>query len=140
MQTKKLEIFFKNLFLDHSGRISKVELKRVLHTLNIKANEKELQQLMTLMDTDNSGEIDYNEFKNVMADSFFKKYSRQELLQAFKRLDTDGNGYITTNELNDVLLRMRRHLSRQEIEAMIKSLDTDRDGKLSFDEFSRLFD
>jgi calmodulin len=128
------------LFLDHSGRISRTELKRVLHALNIKATDKELQHLMTLMDTDNSGDIDYNEFKKVMADSFFRKHSRQELLSAFKRFDTDGNGYITSEELNHILSRMGRHLSRHEIDAIIKSLDTSGDGKLSFDEFCRLYD
>ncbi len=111
-----------------------------MHTLNIKAGEKELQHLMTLMDADHSGDIDYDEFKKVMAESFFKKYSRQELLGAFKKFDTDGNGYITTKELNDIVSRMGRHLNRHEVEGMIKSLDTNGDGKLSFDEFCRLFD
>jgi Ca2+-binding EF-hand superfamily protein len=92
------------------------------------------------MDTDNSGEIDYDEFKQVMGGSFFKKHSKQELLGAFKKFDADGNGFITTKELNDILNRMGRHLSRNEIEAMIKSLDTSGDGKLSFDEFCQLFD
>jgi len=92
------------------------------------------------MDTDNSGEIDYNEFKKVMGDSFFKKYSKQELLGAFKKFDTDGNGFITSRELHEILSRMGRHLSRSEVEAMIKALDTSGDGKLSFDEFCRLFD
>lgn len=95
---------------------------------------------MAQMDTDNSGEIDYNEFKNVMAGSFFKKYSKPELMGAFKKFDADGNGFITTKELSDILSRMGRHLSRNEVEAMIKSLDTSGDGKISFDEFCRLFD
>lgn len=95
---------------------------------------------MTLMDTDNSGEIDYNEFKRTMGDLYFKKHSRQDLLTAFKKFDADGNGYITTNELSDILSRMGRHLSRKEVEAIIKSIDTSGDGKLSFDEFCRLFD
>ncbi len=95
---------------------------------------------MRQMDTDNSGEIDYEEFKNVMGGSFFKKYSRQELQAAFKKFDEDGNGYITSNELNDILSRMGRHLSRNEIDAMVKSLDSSGDGRISFDEFSKLFD
>jgi calmodulin len=108
--------------------------------LNIKANDHEVQQLLTQMDSDHSGEIDFNEFKNVMAASFFKKYSSAELHAAFKKFDTDGNGYITTNELDHILSRMGRHLSRREIDAMIESLDSSGDGKISFDEFSKLFD
>jgi calmodulin len=128
------------LYLDRSGRISKGELKRVLYALNIKASDREVQQLMTQMDTDNSGEIDYNEFKTVMAGSFFKKYSKQELMGAFRKFDVDGNGYITSKELSDILSRMGRHLNRHEVDMMIKTLDTSGDGQLSFNEFCKLFD
>ena len=117
-----------------------MELKRVLTALNIKTTEKELQQLMSVMDTDHSGDIDYSEFKRVMADSFFKKHTRQELSSAFKKFDTDGNGYISTKELNEIIARMGRHLNRHEVEAMVKTLDTDGDGQISFDEFCKLFD
>jgi calmodulin len=128
------------LFLDHSGKISKLELKKVLHALHIKANDNELQQLLNQMDSDHSGEIDFNEFKTVMGGSFFKKHSKQELQAAFKKFDEDGNGYITANELNHILSRMGRHLSRQDIDAMVKSLDSSGSGKISFDDFSKLFD
>ena len=63
------------------------------------------------------GEIDYSEFKKVMAGSFFKKYSRQELQSAFRKFDADGNGYITTAELSHILSRMGRHLSRADVDA-----------------------
>jgi Ca2+-binding EF-hand superfamily protein len=108
--------------------------------LNIKASDNEVQQLLKQMDTDNSGEIDYDEFKKVMGASFFKKHSKSELHAAFKKFDSDGNGYITTNELHDILARMGRHLSRDDIDAMIKSLDVSGDGKISFDEFGKLFE
>lgn len=127
-------------FLDHSGKISRAELKRVLKALNIKSSDSDLQQLMTLMDRDNSGDIDFNEFKHVMAESFFKKYSRQELYAAFKKFDADNNGYITTKELSDILSRMGRQLDRNEVNAIIRTLDTSGDGRLSFDEFCKLFD
>ena len=129
-----------SLLTDRSGRISKTELQRVLRALNIKANESELQQLMTQMDSDNSGEIDFQEFKRVMAGSFFKKHSKQELHAAFKKFDADGNNFITSAELNYILTRMGRQLSRTDIDAMVQSLDSSGDGKISFEEFCKLFD
>ncbi|CAF1538991.1 unnamed protein product [Adineta ricciae] len=125
---------------DHSGRISRMELKRVLQALNIKVSDNELQQLMIQMDSDNSGEIDYNEFKKVISASFFRKYSKQELQAAFKKFDTDNSGYITAHELSHILSRMGRHISQNEVEAMVKSLDASGDGKISFEEFCKLFD
>lgn len=126
--------------LDHSGRVSRIELKKVLQALKINATDAEVQQLLTQMDSDNSGEIDFNEFKKVMGASFFKRYSQQELQSAFKKFDADNSGYITSHELSYILSRMGRHLSRNEIDAMVKSLDSSGDGKISFDEFCKLFD
>ena len=92
------------------------------------------------MDTDGSGDIDFQEFKRVMGDVFFRKHSRKELEAAFKKFDTDGSGYISTKELQDVMSRMGRHISRQEVEAMLRKIDENGDGKVSFDEFCKLMD
>lgn len=108
--------------------------------MNIKASEQELNKLIASMDTDNTGEIDFQEFKRVMADVFFRKHSRHELQAAFKRFDTDGNGYIGTRELQDVMIRMGRNITRQEVDAMVRTIDENGDGKISFDEFCTLFD
>jgi Ca2+-binding EF-hand superfamily protein len=139
-QRKHASIMNDCFLLDRSGKISRAELKRVLNALNIKASERELQDLMKQMDTDNSGEIDFNEFKIVMGATFFKKHTRSELLGAFKKFDTDNNGYITVDELNEILARLGQPVSRTAVESMIKSLDKTGDGRLSFEEFCTLFD
>lgn len=108
--------------------------------LNIKATDREVQVLMKQMDTDNSGDIDYREFRNAMAPAFCKKYSRQDLLNAFKRFDINGDGYISTSELDTILTGMGRQISRRQLQTLVATYDRNGDGKLSFDEFSRLFD
>ncbi|UJR09634.1 hypothetical protein I4U23_013867 [Adineta vaga] len=139
-QERELHEAFDLFDSDHSGKISSIELRKVLQALNIKASDTELKQLMDQMDSDRSGEIDFNEFKKVMSASFFKKPSKQELQTAFKKFDADNSGHITTHELSHILSRMGRHISRNEVEAMIKSLDSSGDGKISFEEFCKLFD
>ncbi|CAF3401091.1 unnamed protein product [Rotaria socialis] len=130
-----------NLFdRDHSGKITKSELRKLLRALNVKATDSEVQRLLHRMDTDNSGDIDFNEFKNAMARPFFKKYSRTEAMDAFKKFDVDGNGFISSKELENIMSRMGKHLSQKELQATISSLDLNKDGKISFDEFCALFD
>ncbi|CAF3486822.1 unnamed protein product [Rotaria socialis] len=90
-------------YADHSGRISKSELKHVITALNIKVNDHELEKLLFQMDTDHSGEVDFDEFKTIMGTFYFKKYSKQELHAASKKFDEDGCEYITANELNHLL-------------------------------------
>ena len=43
---------------------------------------------MNAMDKDGSGEIDFDEFAEVMAEQFYKKPTRRELEAAFKYFDT----------------------------------------------------
>ncbi|CAF1554068.1 unnamed protein product [Rotaria magnacalcarata] len=139
-QERELRDAFNLFDRDHSGKITKSELRRMLGALNVKATDNEVQKLLRRMDTDNSGEIDFNEFKNAMAKSFFKKYSRKELTDAFKKFDIDGNGFISSKELENIMSRMGKHLSQKELQATISSLDLNKDGKISFDEFCTLFD
>ncbi|CAF2385453.1 unnamed protein product [Rotaria sp. Silwood2] len=139
-QERELRDAFDLFDKDHSGRISSSELEGVLKALNIKASRKEAETLLKQMDRNNSGDIDFEEFKNCMARSFFKKYSRHELLDAFKKFDRDGSGYITPDELQQVFSRMGKQLSKTELQSMLGSLDTSNDGQLSFDEFCKLFE
>ena len=74
-----------------------------------------------------------------MAETLFKKYSRDELQVAFRQFDQDGSGYIQASELESIMHKMGRRVSKAEIDALVKSLDTSGDGKISFDEFVQLF-
>jgi calmodulin len=139
-QNNSYFIYFPYYILDGSGNISRPELKKVLQALHIHASENELTHLLSAMDTDHSGEINFDEFKKVMAASFFKKHAEQELHAAFNKFDEDGNGFITASELNHIMSRMGRHMSRSDIEAIIKSVDTTGNGKISFEDFCKLFD
>jgi Ca2+-binding EF-hand superfamily protein len=125
---------------DRSGHISKKELKKVFKALNIYLDDKEIQTLIKLMDTDGNGEVSYNEFKAVMVKSYFSRRCKNEQLEAaFKKYDIDGNGFLTVDEIQLVMTNMGRHMTRTEVKSMIQSLDSDRNGKISFDEFLKLF-
>ncbi|CAF3318729.1 unnamed protein product [Rotaria socialis] len=139
-QEQQLRDAFDLFDRNRSGDISKKELKKVLKTLGIKANEKELQALINQMDADGSGKIDFNEFKAVMGNKYFSRHSTANLEAAFSSFDSDGNGFLTIDELQNVMSRMGRHMTLSEIKAMVQSLDTNKDGKISFNEFAKLFD
>ncbi len=132
--------FFNYILVDRSGQISKRELKNVLKALQIKVDDKELQVLLNQMDANKSGEIDFNEFKAVIAEKYFRGHDIKELEVAFKKYDSDGNGFITTDELQITLSNLGRCMSRNEIKSMMQLLDINHDGKISFQEFTKLFD
>ena len=62
-----------------------------------------------------TGRIDFEEFAEVFADYYFKKFSRSEILEAFRSFDQNGDGYIEADELKDVLSKLGRNFSNDEV-------------------------
>ena len=69
---------------------------------HVKGNLKEFEKLMTSLDRDSNGVIDYSEFLTA-AVSKQALLSQQNLEKAFKMIDSDGNGTISINELQQAI-------------------------------------
>jgi hypothetical protein len=61
------------------------------------------------------GRIEFDEFVDVVADSYFKKFTRAEILEAFRRFDHNRDGYIEADELKSVLAKLGRNFSNEEV-------------------------
>jgi calmodulin len=64
---KELKDAFKVFDADGSGTISRSELKKLMKSLGQKLSDAELDAMMDEVDTDKSGEIDFDEFKAMMS-------------------------------------------------------------------------
>jgi Ca2+-binding EF-hand superfamily protein len=61
------------------------------------------------------GRIEFEEFAEVVADSYFRKFSRAEILEAFRRFDHNRDGFIEADELKSILARLGRNFSNEEV-------------------------
>ncbi|CAF1174171.1 unnamed protein product [Adineta steineri] len=128
-----------NLFdSDNSGGITIVELKQSLSALGVSITEQEARQMFSAIDVDNNGRIEFEEFAEIVADFYFKKYSRAEILEAFRRFDHNRDGFIEAEELKNILGQLGRNFSNEEIRTMIQKVDRDGNGKISIEEFAAL--
>ncbi|XP_062499933.1 neo-calmodulin-like [Corticium candelabrum] len=125
---------------DESGTISTDELKSVFKSLGQNPNMAELQAMISEVDSDGNGEIDFHEFSAMMA-----KYMKssdddyiEQVKEAFKIMDMDQNGFIEPQELKEVMTRFGQRLSDVDVEDMIREADMDGDGRVNFDEFEVL--
>lgn len=66
-EDEELRQAFKVFDADGNGTISKVELKRVMDMLGEKLNDAQIDEMMKEADTNGDGEIDFGEFKKMMA-------------------------------------------------------------------------
>eukprot|EP00090_Calanus_glacialis_P037994 TRINITY_DN6610_c0_g1_i4.p1 TRINITY_DN6610_c0_g1~~TRINITY_DN6610_c0_g1_i4.p1 ORF type:complete len:995 (-),score=266.92 TRINITY_DN6610_c0_g1_i4:2318-5302(-) len=125
---------FKQLDHDGDGLLSQEELR----TSGCKFSAKEIEALFAVGDVNGDGEIDINEFINVMcpgATTVIARISAQfkcleDIQEEFKKMDLDGDGQITREEMMEYSA-----LNQQEVNAVFDLGDTDRDGSIDINEF-----
>ena len=102
-ELKELQEMFIKCDTSQDGVLSAVELRdgleEVLGALGVEAAD--WRELMSQMDTDGDGMIDYAEFIAAAADRE-KLINDRNLKMLFELFDEDGNGVISVEELKNV--------------------------------------
>ena len=78
-----------NLFdTDHSGNIDYRELKAAMRALGFEVKKEELKKMITDIDADGSGSIEFPEFLEMMTGKMGEKDSKEEIMKVFKLVRT----------------------------------------------------
>lgn len=135
-EIERLRKRFMKLDRDSSGSIDKNEFMSIP---GVSSNPL-AARIMEVFDTDNSGDVDFQEFITGLS-IFSGRGSKDEKLNfAFKIYDIDKDGYISNGELFIVLkIMVGTNLDddqlQQIVDRTIMENDKDCDGRLSFEEF-----
>ena len=136
--------FFKeafNLFdKDGKGFIKTNELASVLRSLGQNHTEVELQEMISEIDSDGNGSVDFPEFLTMMANKMKENNNnKDEIHEIFKVFDKEGNGFISVAELSHVMTNLGEELTEEEVKEMIKEADVDGDGQVSYEDFKKFY-
>nr|AAA92677.1 calmodulin-like protein [Pisum sativum] len=123
---------------DGDGCVTVEELATVIRSLDQNPTEEELQDMISEVDADGNGTIEFDEFLNLMARKMKDTDAEEELREAFKVFDKDQNGYISPSELRHVMMNLGEKLSDEEVKQMIKEADMDGDGQVDYDDFVKM--
>ncbi|XP_050224568.1 calmodulin-like protein 8 [Mercurialis annua] len=123
---------------DGDGRITFDELATAIRSLDQNPTDEELQCMISEVDVDGNGTIEFGEFLNLMAIKMKESEAEEELKEAFKVFDKDQDGYISPNELRHVMINLGEKLTDEEVEQMIREADLDGDGLVNYEEFVRM--
>ena len=122
---------------DQSGRISSAELGKVMEQLGQAANEADLHAMVSDVDTDGDGEINFEEFLMMMARK--ENTDNDEIRAAFAIFDKNQDGFISRTELRTVMESLgEEQLTEEDIDTMMKGADQNGDGQVSFEEFAAM--
>ena len=119
---------------DQSGRISSAELGQVMEQLGQNPTEADLHAMVSEVDADGDGEINFEEFLMMMAKK--ENSDNDEIRAAFEIFDKNQDGFISPTELRTVMESLGEVLTEADIETMMKGADQNGDGQVSFDEFA----
>ncbi|KAF2729460.1 regulatory protein calmodulin [Polyplosphaeria fusca] len=123
---------------DGNGVITAEELGDIMKSLGQNPTEAELHDMISEVDVDNTGSIDFDEFLQMMAHNMKTGDFEEEMRAAFKVFDRDGSGTISADELRNVMKSLGEALSDDEIDEMLKEADADGNGTIDYNEFVQI--
>ncbi|KAG8515958.1 Calmodulin-like protein 3 [Galemys pyrenaicus] len=123
---------------DGDGTITTQELGTVMRSLGQNPTEADLQNMVSEIDRDGNGTVDFPEFLGMMARKMKDRDSEEEIREAFRVFDKDGNGFVSAAELRHVMTKLGEKLSDEEVDEMIRAADVDGDGQVNYEEFVRM--
>jgi centrin-1 len=126
---------------DHTkGTIDAKELKVAMRALGFEPSKEEIRKLISQIDKDGSGTVEFSEFLAMMTTKMGERDSREEMLKAFRLFDDDESGKISFKNLKRVAMELGESISDEELQEMIDEADRDGDGEVSQEEFIRIME
>ena len=109
-----------------------------MRALGFEVKKEELKKMITDIDADGSGSIEFPEFLEMMTAKMSEKDSREEILKAFRLFDDDETGKISFRNLKRVAKELGENMTDEELQEMIDEADRDGDGEVNEEEFFRI--
>ena len=138
LKLKEYREAFDNFDKDHNGSISLKELGSMMKSLGQAPSDQDLREIISEVDLDGNGNIDFNEFITIMQKRTRDSDPEEEIISAFRVFDKDGNGTLSTKELRHVMTTIGDKLTDEEVDQMIEEADVDGDGVINYEEFVRM--
>jgi centrin-1 len=109
-----------------------------MRALGFQVKNDEVKEMISQVDKDGSGAIDFNEFVEMMTGKMSDRDSREEIMKVFDLFDDDNTGKISFKNLKRVATELGENLSDEELREMIEEADRDKDGFVNREEFYRI--
>ncbi|NXI64637.1 CETN1 protein, partial [Anseranas semipalmata] len=109
-----------------------------MRALGYELRKEELRRIISDIDKEGSGKINFESFLQVMAQKMVQPYSKKEILKGFKLFDYDGTGKISFEKLKLVASELGEDITDEELQEMIDEADVDGDGEVDREEFLRI--
>ena len=120
-----------NLFdKDGDGTVSASELQTVMKAMGKRVSREEVEKMLAKVDKDGNGELDFDEFLQLMALQAVEPTNADGYTSAFKVFDHDHNGTASAHEVTNVISLLKSEHS-DEVNDVLKSF-MDSNGRINY--------
>ena len=146
---KELREAFNMFDKDGTGTITSEEIRVALRVLGYNPTNEETQQLLSQFNHNNSKNIDFDEFLQILGYKLAEPQPRPQVLRAFNFIDLDGDERISLDDLINVSEQLGQQMDIDELREIIMSargkanqfdIHTKDVGSISLTEFLRAID
>ena len=102
--------------VDSSGSIDYRELKAAMKALGVVVDKVELKKMITDVDADGSGSVEFPEFLQMMTAKMGSSDSKEDVVKVFKMFDEAGSGKIDFKALRKVAKELGENLTDDELQ------------------------
>ena len=120
---------------DGSGSIDPKELRAAMQSLGFEAKNQTIYQMITDLDKNKSGNIDFEEFLDMMTARMSDKDTREDISKVFRLFDDDCTGTITLRNLRRVARELGETMTDEELQEMVDRADSNGDAAVTMDDF-----
>ena len=121
---------------DYDGMLTPMDLRKCIRDFGgYKPGRPFVYVAMSVFDTDDGGQITFNEFVKLMTRHPCDIDTEEDIRRIFENFDEDGKGYITEEDLVAAAEELGEEITSQEIKEMINHCDPKGEGKISLDAF-----
>ena len=123
-----------------SGKLTKDQLiKGLKNVLSQEEAEKEVNRLMSIIDVDGNGFIEYEEFLRAGLNKE-KIITKENLETSFRLYDINRRGKVNAKELGMVLGQGDDNMGEEVWQELIDEADIDKDGEINFNDFKTIME
>jgi centrin-1 len=104
-------------------------------SLGFETKSAAIFQMISDLDADGNGTIDFGEWLTLMTKRVSDRDSRANINKIFALYDDERTGFISIKNLRRVAQELSENISEEELQELITRADLDCDGLVSEDEF-----
>lgn len=121
--------------MDMGGSIDPKELQAAMKSLGFEAKNQTIYKMIADLDTDQNGQISFEEFLNLMTARISDKDSREDIRKVYNLFVDDNAQGITIKNLRRIAQELGEQMDDAELNEMIERADSNHDGIVTEEDF-----